>query len=550
MGQTSTTGDTEPTVRVRDISAIADDVIVEDDVGVVVRDGTRLSAKIFRPSAPGQFPVILALTAYGKDLGPDTYPPPARYAEQPDFDNGIVEVSPWTTWEGPDPATWVPEGYVVMYLDVRGYHASGGDASVLSPKDAEDFFDVIEWAGAAAWSNGNVGTIGVSYLAISQWAAAGLNPPSLKAMVPWEGQTDAFREVLYHGGIPETSFTEFWLKRVNGLANTPPLPDHEVFALVHPDPAVLRELLTESFVEPERSRVPALVAATWSDHGLHTRGSFGGFMRSSASQKWLYTHGQPKWSTFYGAEAVETQKAFFAHFLKGEDNGLDARPAVRLEVRETRTTYTVRNETEWPLASTDYRQLFLDGDAAALVAEPTPAATVEYAPLTEAATFDQTFTVDTEITGHMKLRLWVSTDQSDDLDLFIIVKKLDVDGEEVHFFAKAGYERGPVAQGWLRVSQRALDRDRSTPWQPVLSHDDPQPVTPGEIVPVDIEILPSSTLFRAGETLRVVVQGRDGFEHPAQAHAYSVDVNVGRHTIHTGGQHDSHLLVPFIPSEA
>lgn len=116
--------ESQGTVWVRFISDVEADVIVEDDVGVVVRDGTRLSTKVFRPIEAGKYPVILALTAYGKDLGPDTYPAPARYAEHPAFDNGIVAVSPWTAWEGPDPATWIPNGYVV-YLDVRGYHQSG-----------------------------------------------------------------------------------------------------------------------------------------------------------------------------------------------------------------------------------------------------------------------------------------------------------------------------------------------------------------------------------------------------------------------------------------
>ena len=106
---------------------------------------------------------------------------------------------------------------------------------------------------------------------------------------------------------------------------------------------------------------------------------------------------------------------------------------------------------------------------------------------------------------------------------------------------------GPVAMGWLRVSERALDEDRSTPWQPVLRHDDPRPLTPGEVVSVDVEILPSSTLLRAGESLELVVQGADLFEHPALGHAYSRDVNQGMHTIHAGGDYDSHLLVPHTP---
>ena len=457
-------------------------------------------------------------------------------------------MSPWTTWEGPDPATWVPQGYVVVYLDVRGYHQSEGDASVLSPQDADDFHDVIEWAGHQDWSNGNVGTIGVSYLAISQWAAAGLNPPSLKAMIPWEGQTDSFREVLYHGGVPETTFTKFWLNRVNGLANTPPLPEHDLFQLFHRDPQSMAGIREQQFVRPELSRVPALVAATWSDQGLHTRGSFGGFVQSAAAEKWLFTHGQPKWSTFYGDEAIEYQQAFFDHFLKGEENGMDQRPAVRLEVRETRDEYHVRFESEWPLAGTEYQPLYLDAASSTLSATPkATASAVEYPPLTGSATFIVTFDEDTELTGHMKLRLWVSTTEGTDIDLFVGVKKLDVHGEEVHFYAKAGYLHGPVAMGWLRVSERSLDEQRSTKWQPVLRHDDPRPLTPGEIVPVDIEILPSSTLFRAGESLELVVQGADLFEHPALGHAYSREVNQGTHTIHTGGDFDSHLLVPRIP---
>ena len=96
------------------------------------------------------------------------------------------------------------------------------------------------------------------------------------------------------------------------------------------------------------------------------------------------------------------------------------------------------------------------------------------------------------------------------------------------------------------MSERALDPEPSTPWQPWLSHSDPQPLTPNEIVPVEIEILPSSTLFRAGESLRVVVQGQDLFEHPSLAHNHSDDVNLGTHSIHTGGQYDSHLLAPVV----
>ena len=537
-------------VQIRDITDLEEDIIVENDVGVVVRDGTRLSARVFRPNAPGAYPVIMAFTAYGKDLGPDAYPSVLLNALRPNFDMKSFEVSPWTTWEGPDPATWVPESYAVVYLDVRGYFASEGDASVLSPQEALDFYDAIEWAGTRAWSNGNVGLMGVSYLAISQWVAAGEQPPHLKAMVPWEGQTDPLREVLYHGGVPETAFTEFWLNRINGLANTPPLPPWQQFSALHWTIQLLQLALPETAVNPELAAVPALICATWSDQGLHTRGSFEAYKDTMAQQKWLYTHGRPKWAAFYGSEAVAVQKQFFDHFLKGVDNGMDLVDPVRLEVRERIDQYEVRYETEWPIARTDYRQLYLDGTSGQLDETP-PASTgaVTFDPLTDAASFVITFDEDTELTGNMKLRLWVSTSDRNDMDLFVGVQKLDSDGEQVHFNAKTGYTLGPVAMGWLRVSERALDEALSTLWQPVLSHADPQLLTADEIVPVDIEILPSSTLFRAGESLRLVVQGRDLFEHPALAHGYSEGINVGAHTIHTGPTYDSHLLVPVIPLE-
>jgi putative CocE/NonD family hydrolase len=272
------------------------------------------------------------------------------------------------------------------------------------------------------------------------------------------------------------------------------LPSFDLFQQIHPDPQTMSSFQPEQFVQPARAQVPALVAATWSDQGLHTRGSFEGFKQTSASEKWLYTHGRPKWSTFYGDGAVEFQRAFFDHFLKGRENGMDARPPVRLEVRETLEQYEVRFEDEWPLARTGYRELYLDGASGELSdTQPEDASVVEYDPLADSATCTITFDDDTELTGNMKLRLWVSTTGATDMDLFVGIRKLDVDGDEVHFYAKTGYTKGPVAMGWLRVSERALDEERSTPWQPVLSHDAPQPLTPGEIVPVDIEIVPSST---------------------------------------------------------
>ncbi len=535
-----------------DIFELEDDVIIERDLAVMTRDGTRLSANVFRPKDAETVPVIMMFTAYHKDEGPQQYPDIMRLNAQADFDIGPIRVSPWTPWEGPDPAYWVQQGYAVVTVDSRGYGKSEGVSSVLTEQDRDDFHDAITWAGTQDWSAGSVGLTGVSYLAIAQWVAASGAPPEyLKAIMPWEGQTDNYREVLFHGGIPETAFTAFWVNRVKEMANESSLPPTSIISFAGTRPMLMRwlqdNLQPPSGIALEEITVPALVAATWSDQGLHTRGSFEGFKRIASEQKWLFIHGRPKWELYYSDEAREVQTAFFDHFLKGEDNGFDQRPPVRLEVRDSLRGHSVRDAEDWPLPSTVYTPLYLDASNGALRADmPADESVASYDAQTGEVAFRTTFDQETELTGNMKLRLWVGADGARDMDLFVAIRKYDAAGEEVTFYGKTGFNQTPAALGWLRVSQRELNAERSTPEQPVLAHERSMPLDRGEIVPVEIEILPSSTRFAPGETLEVSVQGHDQFIHPTLAH--DATVNKGSHLIHTGGDYDAYLLVPVIPN--
>lgn len=540
-------GITYPAIVV-DTDSVKNNIKVEKNVAVMMSDGVRLSANVFRPKAEGKYPVVLSFTAYDKDKGPEEYPPVLKMAYVPDFDLGTFKVSPLATWEGPDPYFWVANGYAVIHVDSRGYFASEGDASLFDEQNVKDFHEIITWAGTQSWSNGNVGLNGVSYLAISQWVAASNNPPQyLKAIIPWEGATDSFREILYHGGIPETSFTRFWVNRVRNCANdAKPLPPFPIFKMGHKNPWLLKRIQKPPVIHLEEIKVPALVCATWSDAGLHTRGSFEGYKQISSKNKWLFTHGRQKWATYYSEEALNFQKRFFDYFLKGEKNGLDSIPSLRLEVRESLNTYKVRYEDAWPIPDTKYEELYLDANSNSLQGKSTKeTGKTEYKPLEENAVFTYKFEQDTELSGNMKLKLWVSTDRGSDMDLFVAIKKLDKNGKEVYFYAKSGYNKAPAAMGWLRVSERELDTEKSTDWQPILTLNNPQKLSSNEIVPVEIEILPSSTFFKKGESLQVIVQGKDFFNHPSLGHHYSV--NRGIHSIHTGGEYDSHLLVPVIP---
>jgi predicted acyl esterase len=201
--------------------------------------------------------------------------------------------------------------------------------------------------------------------------------------------------------------------------------------------------------------VPALVCASWSDHGLHTRGSFEAFERIRSSHKWLFTHGRRKWDVFYSDEARDLQRRFFDHFLKGEENGWERTPRVRLEVRKTRAEYVVRFEPSWPLHAVTYTPLFLDARTQQLAWQPPPVvATVRYRSTgtrrRDRAWFAHRFTRDTELTGSMTLKLWVSTSEGDDLDLFVAVHKLTACGVRKFGLRKIGRlsttwrRRGPV----------------------------------------------------------------------------------------------------------
>ncbi len=142
-------------------------MIFERDIAVPMRDGIVLRANLFRPAGGKPSPVIMSVTPYGKDSGRARLITLLMRLTGVRF--GDIRVSHFTSFEAPDPLYWVGNGYAVMQTDVRGMHHSQGHAGVLTDQDAEDYYDLIEWAAAQSWCDGAVGLCGVSYLAMSQW---------------------------------------------------------------------------------------------------------------------------------------------------------------------------------------------------------------------------------------------------------------------------------------------------------------------------------------------------------------------------------------------
>ena len=100
-----------------------------------------------------------------------------------------------------------------------------------------------------------------------------------------------------------------------------------------------------------RITVPAFVVASWSDQGLHTRGTFEGFKRISSPRKWLDAHGGKKWGYYYAPESLRRQLAFFDHVLKGADTEVSGWPAVSYEVRDRPGASARKSADGWPLAA-------------------------------------------------------------------------------------------------------------------------------------------------------------------------------------------------------
>jgi uncharacterized protein len=183
-------------------------VIFERDLAVPMRDGVSLSANLFRPADGKPAPVVMSVTPYGKDKMRDRLI--TFFMRLTGVRFGKIKVSRFTGFEAPDPVYWVRNGYAVMQTDVRGMHKSQGHAGVLTDRDAEDYYDVIEWAASQPWCDGGVGLSGVSYLAMSQWRVAALRPPHQKAIIPWAAVSYLYRDLAFHGGIPETGFVPIW----------------------------------------------------------------------------------------------------------------------------------------------------------------------------------------------------------------------------------------------------------------------------------------------------------------------------------------------------
>jgi predicted acyl esterase len=542
-----------------EIYALSEDIVVERDVMIPTSQGPRLAANIFTPSTGGPWPVIMCCTTYGKDLHPLNYTLAGRGPANRSIglDMGDMRVSEATPFEAADPGYWVPHGFVVVHVDALGSGKSEGEAALgLGEAVVDAFCDAIGWAADQGWSNGKVGLNGVSYLAAVQWRIAARRPRGLAAIVPWEGFTDVLSDVVCHGGIPETAFFPWWM---SGEKSASPADDGGPFfscekPVVEPGPFATfvglplgvtpnRADFPVSEVDFGSIEVPLLTCASWSAQGLHSRGAMNGFVRSASQHKHLYTHGRHEWTVSNSREALEHQRLFYERYLLDREVTV---PAVRLEIRRSLEDYEVRFENEFLPESVVVTPWYLDAASGLLAANHAPkdtTANYDSESDSDRLVFRHVFTVDTEISGPMVLRCFMSIESGFDLDLFVGVRKFDAHGEEVEFWNRLS-RHDIVTRGWLRASRRPDPASVGDSLAPVPDYERELPVAPGEVMELNVEILPSSTFFEAGSTLALELRGRDITELPNFQHHRIF--NCGKHSLHTGPRHPSQLIVPLV----
>ena len=259
------------------------DMRIERNVTAPMRDGKLLRVDVYRPDgAQTPLPVLIAWAPYGKHGALD-------WSNWPGSGVDVDALSPYTAFETPDPVYWVGQGYAVILADARGTWGSEGNVTMFAPDEVEACCDLIEWVGEQEWSNGKVGMAGVSWYAAIQWGVAARRPRHLAAINPWEGFSDLYYEVFTHGGIPETQFGP-----LIGFTHDE-VEDMAANAAAHP---FYDEYWASKAAVLEDIDVPAYVVASWTDHGLHTRGTLEAFRRMSSAHKWLEVHGRKKWEYF------------------------------------------------------------------------------------------------------------------------------------------------------------------------------------------------------------------------------------------------------------
>ena len=568
-------------------------MVWDRDCMVPMRDGVSLCVDIYRPDSPERFPALLAIAGHNKDL------------QNPEIAGAVPPQPAWSTmWQGGaeagDSDYLVSRGYVHVVGNPRGFGKSEDGGS-----PHWDLYDLIEWMAVQPWCDGNVGMIGLSAYAMSQWHAAMLQPPHLKAIFPFDAMPcygaihdrypgGVLHVMLYlldgqsvhHGGHGRPGeLSPEWEARWQAAMNN---PDNRMYSWVY-------NLLTQKgqihsrlfhhildLFEPEGSmeeseanlrkiKIPAYTGAGWHSYTykMHLLGALNWFEGVDVPKKLLLT-GRTHMERPFHAMHDEIVR-WYDYWLKGIDTGVMDEPAVKYWVNGANHWKTA---TAWPIPETQWTKLYLHSWGR-LRAEPfveggrdgyaAPDTFVQMPPTQtrdiQSLRFQtEPLSEDTLVAGPISLTFFAEIDQ-DDTNWIIVLKDVGPDlaphsGRDGETQLARDVPEIELTRGWLKASYRALDEARSKPWKPwhKLTRAAHQLVAPGQINEYQVEVLPTANLFRKGHRICVEITALDlpsgsGFANNCEYVPYHLcSSKTVVHRIYHNEQYPSHLLLPICPA--
>lgn len=544
------------------------DIHVSHDVGIKVRDGCTLYCDIYRPAnTTTTVPAILAWSPFGKKFNG------ISMLQNLPWNMGVPKgvLSGLEKFEGPDPAVFIPQGFAIVNVDARGSGDSDGSVAIMGTQEAEDGYDVIETISKLPWCNGNIGLAGNSHLAIVQWFIAALKPPSLKAIAPWEACGDLYREQFVRGGVFDTGLFDFIIKHnIQGHGGVENF--QEMYRRCQKGNSTYWK---DKRADIEKISIPTYITASYTSF-VHTMGSIRGYLQVNTSKKWLRICPWQEWYDMWNCpESADELARFFDHFLNDTQNGWETTARLRTTIlRFTDDPIFNVEEEDFPIPRTQYRKAFLTSNKGLSFTVPFKNDIVTYdsKKYLDCATFTYTFIEKSRLVGLPKAVLYVSTFDSKDMDIYVLLRKLDKNGKALlnlnipwSSVAAHGISRDRIDEipkrnmnnlmfhvgslGILRASRRSIDESRSIhenyPFHP---HDKDEFLKPGEIVKLEIGIWAMGVEYEAGESIRVEIHGtspllRGEFEPNS---LFEELTSKGLHQVHIGGECPSHVILPFV----
>jgi len=545
----------------------------ERDIYVPMRDGVRLAVDIFKPVGRGKFPALVSLSPYVKD-SQDGYFLPPQSIDKPLWDGSI---------EAGDTGYMVPRGYVHIIADHRGSGKSEGEFGPNTPI-GKDGYDLVEWVAKQPWCDGNVGMMGYSAYAQSQFFAAVEQPPHLKAIFFSGTGPDAYRGSAYTGGVlclfmrglektcgtsgqcyreyvPITMQTlpkEEVERRRQELLNTRDIrycPNaYQILHFPNKNPRFFDTLMNpydgpywwalSPYRHANKVKVPTYLCSPWG-HFFMPVGIFKLFDGLKGPKKLMFTqhrHDARPWRT-----ALDVQLRWYDHWLKGIDTGIMDEPPLSLFIFGSNQW---RYEKEWPLPRTKWVKFYLHcweglSSEGAEIFSDEPDCFLQQ-PLHLSLKKDSVRYVtpplpeDLQVIGPAAFYFYASIDQD---DTNWIVKLFDLD--------ERGSEVRSLGTSYLKASHRAVDKSLSklyAPWHP-HTKESIEAIKPGEIYEYAIELLPIGNVFKAGHRIKLEIFSMEHGKDPEMIDHYHPHVCSSKTTVHKiyrDKAHPSHLLLPVI----